>query len=143
MIFLGGTVGANDWREKIVIPALLERGVPAEVLFNPVVEHWDDAARQREDEVKATAIMLYVIASPDPVGGTANVSSYSLVEAVMSLYDAPSRTIVVFATAGMVRHTAKAINKAAQDLRQRFPGAPIFMEYDAAIEWLAEKVKEA
>jgi ADP-heptose:LPS heptosyltransferase len=138
MVFLGGTCGAHHWREEIVIPGLLARGVAPEHLFNPVVEHWDDDARQREDEAKRTArYMLYVIASPDPHGGTANVSAYSLAELIMSLYDAQERTVALFDTSGMDKHTAKAINKTMQDLRERFPQAPIFTDYAALIDWLA------
>src|SRR2546423_14768504 len=102
MIFLGGTVGANNWRTEIVIPSLIERGVPAEILFNPVVEHWDKQAQEREDDAKRVAdCLLYVLASPDPHGHTSNVSAYSLVEATMHLYDALDRTVVVLDTTGM------------------------------------------
>lgn len=141
-VFLGGTCGDNNWREQTVIPALLARGVPEQAVFNPVVEHWDAAAQAREDECKRTAAyMLYVIASPDPTTQTANVSAYSLVELVMSLYDAPGRTVAVFDTTGMAKHTAKAINKSAQDLRARFPGLPVFTAYEDAVEWLAERLR--
>ena len=140
-VFLGGTCGSNNWREEVVIPALRERGVPEDALFNPVVEHWTDEARRREDECKRTAdYMLYVIASPDPTSGTANVSAYSLVELVMSLYDAPERTVALFDTAGMSKHTTKGINKTVQDLRQRFPHAAIFTDYNTLIEWLADRI---
>jgi hypothetical protein len=143
MIFLGGTVGANNWRTEIVIPSLIERGVPAETLFNPVVEHWDKQAQEREDEAKRVAdYLLYVLASPDPHGHTSNVSAYSLVEATMHLYDALDRTVVVLDTAGMPRHTAKAMTKAVSDLRKRFPDAPIFDDYKHAIEYLALKLTE-
>jgi uncharacterized phage-like protein YoqJ len=141
MIFLGGTIGANNWRTEIVIPALIERGVPAETLFNPVVEHWDRQAQEREDEVKHTAdYLFYVLASPDPHGQTSNVSAYSLVEATMHLYDASERTIVVLDTTGMPRHTTKAMTKAINDLRKRFPNAPIFDDYASAIEYLVQKL---
>lgn len=143
-IFLGGTCGDNHWRENIVIPGLLERGIASEQMFNPVVEHWDEAAQQREDQAKAhAAYQLYVIASPDPSApDVANVSAYSLVEATMSLYDASQRTVVLVDTTGMDRHTAKAITKAAMDWRKRFPAAPIFIEYPVLIEWLANELRE-
>ncbi len=137
-VFLGGTCGSNPWREQLVIPGLLARGIPAQALFNPVVAQWDAQAQAREDEAKRTATyQLYVIANPDPQAQTANLSAYSLVELVMALYDAPERTVVVFATTGMADHTAKAIRKAAQDLYERFPSAPIFTDYTDAVEWLA------
>lgn len=143
IVFLGGTCGDNRWREEIVIPALLERGVDPSCLFNPVVKHWDEAAQRREDRAKqVAAYQLYVIASPDP--GTpevANVSAYSLVEATMGLYDAPERTVILMDVTGMAKHTAKALLKSVADWRQRFPGAPIFVEYAALVEWLAPRLK--
>ena len=141
MIFLGGTIGANTWRTDIIIPALIARGVAEDALFNPVVEHWNKQAMENEDAAKHTAdYLLYVLASPDPHGHTANVSAYSIVEATMHLYDAPERTVVDYDTMGMAKHTTKAMTKAMSDLRQRFPNAPIFDNYDDAIEYLASKL---
>lgn len=143
IVFLGGTCGDNHWREDIVIPALVDRGVDPARLFNPVVERWDEEAQQREDSVKqVAAYQLYVIASPDPSAPeVANVSAYSLVEATMGLYDAPERTVILMDTTGMAKHTAKALLKSVADWRQRFPGAPIFVEYAALVEWLAPRMK--
>ncbi|HEY0754250.1 MAG TPA: hypothetical protein VGD98_09830 [Ktedonobacteraceae bacterium] len=142
-IFLGGTVGAHPWREQIVIPGLLAKGVPEQAIFNPVVTSWDEAAQQREDQAKAdpTYLLLYVLASPEYQPESVTVSGYSLVEAVMSLYEAPRRTVLVFDTALMSRRTAKGMRKAAQDLQERFPTAPIFLTYAEAIVWLAEHVE--
>jgi hypothetical protein len=141
MIFLGGTIGSNNWRTEIAIPALIERGISEEDIFNPVVEHWDKAAQEKEDEVKRIArFLFYVLASPDPHGHTSNVSGYSLVEATMHLYDDAHRTILVFDTTGMPRHTAKALTKAISDLRKRFPTAPIFDNYTDAFDYLVEKL---
>ncbi len=141
VVFLGGTCGNNDWREERVIPALLERGVAPGSCFNPVVAHWDKLAQEREDAMKESATyLLFVIANPDKAQPTANVSAYSLIEAVQALYDKPERTVVVFDMEGMPKHTAKAISKGARDLQQRFPGAPIFTEYEQAMEWLAERL---
>jgi len=141
-IFLGGTCGKNTWREAIVIPGLLEREVALEQIFNPIVEHWDEQAQRREDEAKAdhNYLLLYVLASPDPqTPDVTQVSGYSLVEAVMSLYDAPERTVVLFDTTGQARKTTKGMRKAEQDLRKRFPCAMIFgaHEYDRMLDCLA------
>lgn len=125
MIFLGGTVGVNDWRKERAIPLLEQIGVPREAIFDPVVEDWDEAAQANEDRVKREAtVLLYYIASPST--GASDVSAYSLVEAVMALYDDPARTVVVFDTAGMSPHVTKAINKAEFDLLARFQHLPIF-----------------
>jgi hypothetical protein len=142
-IFLGGTCGKNPWRESLVIPALLERGVQPDQIFNPVVSHWDETAQANEDAAKASPdyLVLFVLASPDPqTAEVTQVSGYSLVEAVMALYDAPERAVVFFDTTGMARKTAKGMRKAEQDLRQRFPQAPIFSDYAALIDWIASRL---
>lgn len=141
-IFLGGTVGVNPWRETAVLPGLLAKGVPEHAVFNPVVIHWDAQAQAREDQAKQDplCLLLYVLASPDGTEDSRIVSGYSLVEAVMSLYDAPERTVVVFDTSSMARRTARGMQKAAQDLRKRFPDAPIFTSYQDAIDWLVARM---
>jgi hypothetical protein len=140
-VFLGGTCGDNNWRKEIVIPLFESYGISSDSLFDPVVEHWDAEAQAREDDAKRTArFMLFVIASPDPQSGTANVSAYSLVELIMGLYDDPDRTVAVFDTIGMASHAAKAINKSFKDLLTRFPGAPIFSTYGGAVTWIAQRM---
>lgn len=139
-LFLGGTVGKNRWREEIVIPALIERGVPEDTIFNPVVKHWDLLAQAREDEAKQEAMyQLYVIASPDPTGESAKVSGYSMVELLMGLYDAPEHTVACFITENMASHAAKETHKVMRDITKRFPNAPIFTSYIPLIEWLVDK----
>lgn len=144
-LFLGGTCGDNSWREDIVIPALLEHGIRLERIFNPVVSHWDEQAQANEDAAKANPdyLLLFVLASPaDPSAmDVTQISGYSLAEAIMSLYDAPERTVVLFNTAGMAKKTAKGMKKAEQDLRLRFPDAPIFTDYSPLIDWLAPRLR--
>lgn len=138
-VFLGGTVGKNAWRETIVIPALLKHGIASEHIFNPVVSHWDTQAQAREDAAKANPdyLLLFVLASPDPASTeVTQVSGYSLVEAVMALYDSSERTGVLFEVTGLARKPAKGMLKACQDLGQRFPQAPIFTDYAALIDWV-------
>ena len=135
IVFLGGTCGKNTWRNGL-IERLIDQGVPAECLFNPVVEHWDEAAQKREDAMKAdsSVLMLYMLA--DPMTDEGRLSFYSLLEATMGLYDAPERTIVVFDSTGMPSRSAKSNNKARVDLRKRFPNAPIFGTLAEAEDWL-------
>lgn len=141
MIFLGGTIGANNWRTEIVIPAFIERGISEDELFNPVFEHWGPKEHAIEDEAKRTAnYLFYVLASPNPLGSTTNVSAYSLVEATMGLYDEPERIVVVVDTTGMPKHTEKAMKKAMRDLRMRFPDGPIFDNYEEAVEYVVLKM---
>ena len=54
-VFLGGTCNGSKWREfaekKLKLPS-----------FNPVVEHWDENARIREEEEKKQCVyQLYVL----------------------------------------------------------------------------------
>lgn len=135
VVFLGGTVGENHWREEIVIPELLKRGVRPEQLFNPVVADWDTKAQEREDVAKRDAdYLLFVIASPDPTHPD-TVSVYSLVEMVMSMYDDPQRTVVLLDMAGMQGHIVKALRKAARDLSNRHPSVPVYTDYQSLLDW--------
>ncbi len=143
-VFLGGTSGKpsmswyNRWREDKVIPALLAAGISANLLFNPVVTDWSDEAQCREDEIKndSDTIMLYFICNPHTSGN--ETSGYSLVELTMALYDHPQRTVVAFDTSEMSPDVAKAMNKAMNDLRRRFPSAPIFDSIETVTNWLAD-----
>jgi hypothetical protein len=138
-VFLGGTAGDNHWREEVVIPQLKARGVPEGLLFNPIVSDWNEEVQAREDEVKRTArYMLFVISNPMTPGN--EVSAYSLIEAVMALYDDYSRTVVALDTTGMSPHVVKAMKKGFKDLRNRFPDAPIFDDITSAVSWLAYKL---
>ena len=61
LVFLGGTVANNNWREAFV-ESLAIRGVPTNIFFNPVVKGWTVEARQREEEAKkaATHLVFYL-----------------------------------------------------------------------------------
>src|SRR3989344_3965423 len=139
VVFLGGTCGANQWR-KGFIERLVARGIPSERLFDPVVEHWDAAAQQREDAMKAdpAVTILYYLGDPGEEGN--RLSYYSLLEATMGLYDAPARTAVVFDSTGMPPRITKSNNKACADLKKRFPQAPIFDSLTDAEGWVAHQV---
>ena len=134
LVFLGGTCGNNTWRDGL-IERLIGRGVPTETLFNPVVADWNQEAQQREDEAKknATFNLFYL---GDPQQAENRVSFYSLLEATMGLYDAPTRTIVVFDTSGMPKPAEKSNIKACQDLQKRFSGALIFGTLAEDEDWL-------
>ena len=140
-VFLGGTVGRNTWRED-VIPELTRRGIPLEALYDPPVDDWTEEIQAREGAAKNQAsYLLYVIAHPG--GSSAAVSAYSLVEAVMGLYDRPGQTVVAFDTSGMTGHVLKVMRKIVRDLQERFPDAPIFdNNRDAAIDWLVSHYYE-
>lgn len=143
-VFLGGTCGANHWREEIVVPGLLERGIAPEQIFNPVVAHWTPADQEREDEAKRTyGTVLFTIASVDPAReDVKETSAYSMVEATRAALKYPERTVIMIDTTGLNRRTAKGINKAAQDWQEDAPELPIFRDYDALVEWLAARLRE-
>jgi len=84
-VFLGGTCNESKWRDEII--PLLEKAKVA--YFNPVVEDWNDAARQAEEEAKLRCgIHLYVI-TPKMTG------VYAIAEAVKSATINPKGTIFV------------------------------------------------
>lgn len=136
-IFLGGTCGANNWRETFT-SSLMGNGLSANAIFNPVVKDWNEEAQHREEAAKATArYLLFYIA--DPMDGVNQLSAYSMVEATMSLYDKPERTVVIFDTGSMSGHPLKAINQTRKVLATRFPQGNIFASPKEAIDWLATR----
>lgn len=138
LVFLGGTCGKNNWRDAL-IAALVARGVAADKLFNPVVADWTPECQVREDQAKETAnLVVYYLA--DPGDGT-GISTYSLVEATMALYDQKDRAVVVFDRTGMApkSHPEKVMKKVEADLRKRFPDATV-LNADQLSDFLAKKL---
>jgi hypothetical protein len=137
-VFLGGTVGKSNWRESFVAD-LVQAGVAKESIFNPVVAEWNEAAMEAEDKAKKTAAFnLFYITNPDTDGQS--VSVYSLVEAVMGLYDNLQSTVVVFDYCGYSGHILKALTKSEKDLRKRFPYARIFSTREEALSFLVDRI---
>ena len=135
VIFLGGTTGANKWRDGFT-DTLVARGVSSHDIFNPVVEHWDEAARATEEKVKAECgYLMFYLGNP----GNGQPSAYSMVEATMALYDKPERTVVLFDTAGFEGHALKAMTQSFNVLKVRFPDANIFLGQESAIDWFVEQ----
>lgn len=134
LIFLGGTVGNNPWRDAF-IAALVSRGIDRDRLFDPVVEDWDESAIAREEQAKAAATHhIYYIADSQLPGSP--LSAYSMVEATMALYDRPDTTAVIFDTVGMDGHPLRAVGQCAKVLTRRFPSANIFVSREEAEDWL-------
>lgn len=75
-VFLGGTCGKNDWRDRIM-PELDRLGI---TYFNPVVPNWTPECQLAEDFHKETAgIQVYYLGNPmDPL--VPEVSAYSCFE---------------------------------------------------------------
>ncbi len=137
-VFLGGTYANANWRQTF-IEDLVSDGVPAETIFNPVVPDWTPECQAAEDIAKATAkYNLFYLCDPKQEGNP--VSVYSLVEAVMGLYDQPSNTVVVFDNAGYTGQALKSLVKSEKDMRKRFPSGLIFGSRDEALDFLSEKL---
>lgn len=138
VIFLGGTVGANKWRDGFT-DTLVARGYSSHDIFNPVVEHWTEEARVLEEKVKAEAgYLMFYLGNP----GNGQPPAYSMQEATMALYDKPERTVVVYDTVGFEGHALKAMNQSMKVLKARFPQANIFATPAEAIEWFVSQIAD-
>lgn len=137
LIFLGGTVGQNNWRESF-IDGLHLVGYTDDEIFNPVVKDWDEEAQAAEDEAKEKADwFVYYLADPQQEG--LNISGYSIWEAALALVDNPEKTVVVFDNEGLGEHAAKVQAKVEKDARKRFPDANIMSSPDDAINWFGSQ----
>ena len=137
-VFLGGTCANANWRPSF-INELVKAGVSASTIFNPIVPDWTPECQAAEDVAKATAkYNLFYLCDPKQEGNP--VSVYSLVEAVMGLYDQPSNTVVVFDNAGYNGQALKSLAKSEQDMRKRFPNGLIFGSRDEALKFLIERL---
>jgi hypothetical protein len=137
-LFLGGTVGNNDWRDKFT-KSLVDAGVPVADIFDPVVKDWNEAAREVEEKAKAECrYMMFFISDPRVEG--INISAYSMVEATMGLYDKPKTTVVVFDKFPFSGHVLKAMTQTENVLRKRHPEALIFGSMDEAVEFFVKEL---
>ena len=139
LVFLGGTSGNNNWRDHFN-SILVSKGIKEEALFNPVVKEWNEEAQAREEKAKKEAThLIFYIADPKQEGNP--LSTYSMVEATMALYDHPERTVVIFDTEEMVGHPLKVMNQVFKILKNRFPKANIFATEQEAIDWLLDQLQ--
>jgi nicotinate-nucleotide pyrophosphorylase (carboxylating) len=124
------------------MPALVAAGVPQERVFNPVLEDWNESAQQREDEVKndPNTILFFYIGNPR--SGESDLSSYSMVELTMALYDHTDRVAAVFDLSNSPAHAAVVMRKVHRDLTRRFPYAAIFDSMEPALAWLAASTSD-
>jgi hypothetical protein len=139
LVFLGGTSGNNNWRDNF-ISTLVSKGVRKEILLNPVVKDWNVEAQNREEKAKqdATHLIFYIA---DPKQEDNPLSTYSMIEATMALYDYLERTVVIFDTQRMSGHPLKVMNQVFKVLKNRFQKANIFATGQEAIEWLLSQLK--
>ncbi len=119
LVALLGTCGKNPWRKNL-IEFLVSAGIPLQHIFDPTGGVWDDAARDREDRVKATApILLYCIADPMD-GKVTTISLLDVVLAIIALHDDPNATVSIDVTGLLGGHEVKAMQKIWRDLESRF-----------------------
>jgi hypothetical protein len=110
-------------------------------MFNPVVSTWNEEAQRKEEAAKAESrYMLFCITNLGTLDN--QVIAYSLIEAVMSLYDEPSRTILVVDIDDLLPNVMEALIKAVEDLKKRFPEGMILTTREDAIELLASKLAD-
>jgi hypothetical protein len=141
LLFLGGTAAKNNWRDSFT-KELVEMGFPPEGIFNPVVPDWSRESQQKEDIAKAHAWMcLFYVGSPQQEGNP--VSLYSVVEAIMNLYDRPASTVVTFDFTGISGHALRAMEKTYADLKKRFPDQPIYKDRTSTLSFLMRSFEEA
>lgn len=138
LIFLGGTVGNNTWRTSFT-EQLLALGVAKEEIFNPVVSVWNEEARQKEEIAKqdASHLVFYIA---DTKLENSPLSTYSLVEATMALYDKHAQTVFIVNPENITGHALKALNQITKVLQKRFPLAKIFTDIQEALHHLAHNI---
>jgi len=100
-LFLGGTVGKSKWRDDL-IPLLEHEKLE---YFNPVVDDWDESAREKEYIVKnsPTTVEAYVI-TKDMKG------VFSIAEAVDASNKKPDQTIFMIDREGFNEHQLKSLD---------------------------------
>jgi len=100
-LFLGGTVGKSKWRDDI-IPLLEHEKLE---YFNPVVDDWNDSAREKEYQIKnsPTTVEVYVI-TKDMQG------VFSIAEAVDASNKKPNKTIFMVDREGFDKHQLKSLD---------------------------------
>lgn len=79
-VFLGGTANKSDWRKTIIDSIKMD-------YFNPIVENWDEKAKQKEIEERETCDWLLYVITPKMMG------VYSIAEVVYDSCNRPHKTI--------------------------------------------------
>jgi len=80
-VFLGGTCGESDWREKLI--PMLDISY-----FNPIVDNWNEAAQKREIKEREDCDFCLYVLTPDMEG------VYSIAEVVDDSNKRPEKTVL-------------------------------------------------
>jgi len=138
LVFLGGTSGSNPWRLGL-IERLAARGIDRDVFFNPVVEDWNDEARQREEEAKAAAdLLVFHLGNPQQPGNP--IGAFSLVEATVAVCDTPERALLIFDLESVEGHARRVLEETRKLLRARGSPAVLCESLGEAEEYLARRL---
>lgn len=137
-VFLGGTCEGIDWR-KVLINRLSH--LEDVELFNPIVENWDEEAREKENKYKENCdISLYVI-TPFMSG------CYSIAEAVEDSNKRPEKTVFVYINRMVDDDSIYEFTKKMEDsLRAvseiiELNGGKTFNSMEGLVSYLEEKLK--
>jgi hypothetical protein len=137
LVFLGGTSGQNTWR-KGLLERLASRGVDTTIFFDPVVDDWNEEARQREEEAKANAdIQVFHLGNPKQPGNP--IGAFSLVEATLAVCDQPEKALLIFDLESVEGHARRILEETEGLLRARDSGAVLCRSLAEAEDWLAER----
>jgi hypothetical protein len=104
-LFLGGTTGKSKWRDELI--PLLER--ERLTYFNPIVDDWNDSAREKEYQIKDSpdTVEVYVITN-DMIG------VFSIAEAVDASNKKPEKTIFMINREGFNTHQLKSLDATSE-----------------------------
>lgn len=139
LIFLGGTVGNNDWRDSFIAD-LVNSGIPEAWIFNPVVPDWNDEAYQREEAAKRQAThFIFWLSSPKQADNP--TSTYSIHEAYTAMIEEPERTVIVFDLRGMIGHALETMRAVRDEMISEFGDNRIFTRTQA-LRWLIEQSRQ-
>ena len=101
-VFLGGTTKGYDWRkvieERFEYINFLE-------LFNPIVDNWDDEAKERENKYKEFSDLNVYVITPHMEG------CYSIAEVVDDSNKSPEKTVFAYLPAVKNDHEIRTFTK--------------------------------
>lgn len=112
-VFLGGTCGKSDWREKII--KMFNDKVD---YFNPIVDSWNRQAQEREDLHKAQDDIVLFVITPE------TDNTYSISE-ITSLAATDTNRLILCVLSKVNcnkfdKHTLQVWRKIVKDLKRKY-----------------------
>lgn len=129
-VFLGGTCGKSTWREQLM--TMLD---PQIEVFNPVVDEWNDEAKENEEKEKNELCtdLLYVITSE-------MTGVYSIAEVVDSSNKRPNDTILCIIPDGFDESQLKSLTAVSVLVCKN--GAKVFSNLISVATLLSDKIND-